>query len=84
MTKLSTPQRARLMKALEAGGVTHVTHRARQDVEGSRDDFHQFEQLCADGYLRLSRIRGHRYDPVGERTYEYQLTDKGKREARRS
>jgi hypothetical protein len=50
------------MKALETGGLTHVTHRARQEVEGSRDDFHQFEQLCADGYLRLSRIRG---DPLG-------------------
>ena len=84
MAKLSTNERARLAKALTDGGIKHVSHRASAEIEGARDDFHSLERLCADGFLRLDRIRGDRYHPVGERVYEYQLTEKGKREARRA
>ncbi|MDP1598527.1 hypothetical protein [Phenylobacterium sp.] len=84
MANLSTPQRARLAKALADGGVKHVTHRGDAKLGGGREDFHQLERLCIDGYLRLSRIRSDRYDLSGERAFEYQLTEKGKREARRS
>ena len=84
MTKLSTHQRARLAKALAEGGIKHVTQTGDAELDRSREDFHQLERLCIDGYLRLSRVKSEGYDPRGERAYEYQLTEKGKREARRS
>lgn len=84
MAKLSTPERARLAQVLADGGVKHVVRRGRSEMDGARDDFHRLERLCADGFLRLERVRGDGYRPIGEQVFEYQLTEKGKREARRA
>jgi len=83
MAKLSNPERARLAKALTDGGIKHVTHRRGKMLEEARNDFHQAERLCIDGYRRIDRISGDPNSPFGERAFEYKLTEKGRREARR-
>lgn len=69
---MTSQQRARLAKALADGGIRHVTHGSRAEIEGALDDFSRLERLCAGGYLRLYRIRDNRHDIRGERAYEYQ------------
>lgn len=82
MSKLPNDDCARLSQALEAGGLTVVTYRHRQAIEGAADECRHLECLCMNGYLRLARVTGDRQDPEGERAYWFALTDKGRRLAR--
>lgn len=83
MPRLQPEERERLRAIKDAGGqLSIVTHRHREAVPGS-DVLHAWaEGVCKAGYLHLSRISGDRYNPAGERRYDYVLSEKGKRAAR--
>lgn len=83
MPKLPPHDRERLQAIAEAGGaLSIVTYRHREAVAGSEALMTWAEDLCKAGYLKLSRVSGDRYSPVGERRYDYVLSDKGRKAAK--
>lgn len=81
MTKVNKRDRELLSSALRDGGVSIVTHRHQQPVPDGIAALRHLHALCSTGLLRLDRVTGDKYDPVGEVRTDFKLTSKGERVA---
>lgn len=81
MTKVNNRDREVLSRALRDGGVSVVTHRHQQLMPEGIAALRHLHALCSTGLLRLDRVTGDKYDPVGEVRTDFKLTAKGVRAA---
>lgn len=84
MPRLASEDRERLRLISEAGGKLHiVTARNRQRFADQMALVAWAEGMCRADYMRLERKVGDANNPTGEQFYDYLLTAKAERAAKR-
>ena len=84
MPRLAPEDRERLRLISQAGGKIHiVTARRRQKFADQAALVRWAESMCRADYMRLERKKGDANDPAGEEFFDYILTAKAERAAKR-